>query len=324
MADVLTLGEMLIDFVPLKKGVSVKDNPGFLREPGGAPANVAVGIARLGRSSAFLGKFGEDFFGDFLIDTLKEYGVDTSFTVRTGEARTTLAFVVLDEKGERDFSFYRDPGADMLFRPEELKEEAFQEARVLHFGSISLIDEPVRTTTLKAVELARKYNCKISYDPNLRPPLWPDLKTAREWIIKGLKAADIVKISEEELEFITGEEILEKGAAKLLDYGIELLLVTLGDKGSYFNNGKEDGLVSGYRVAVEDTTGAGDGFMAGVLYKIISESINEPANLSKDQIVEIVKFANAVGAIVTTRKGAIKAMPGLNEVKQLITSGRES
>lgn len=318
-ADIITMGEMLIDFVPLKKGLPLKDNEGFLRMPGGAPANVAVGVAKLGAKSAFFGKVGDDPFGHLLIDTLAEYGVDTSNIITTDDTKTTLAFVTLDETGDRDFTFYRDPGADMLYKWEEVNQEILKKAKIFHYGSISLIDEPVRTATLESAKLAKANGILVSYDPNLRLPLWPDKVEALKGIKTGLGYADILKISEEELEFITGEKDIEKGV-KILNksYVTELIFVTLGADGCYFYNGKEGKHVSGYKSEVKDTTGAGDGFVAGVLSQIIHNNIKNIKEPTIEQLEEIAGFANAVGAITTREKGAIDALPVLEQVKNFL------
>ena len=322
MAEVLTMGEMLIDFVPMKKGVPLDENKGFYREPGGAPANVAVGVSRLGVNSGFLGKVGEDAFGNFLIRVLEENQVNTSWIVQTEEAKTALAFVTLDETGDRDFIFYREPSADMLYHTDEIPDEiVFKESKIFHYGSISLINEPVRETTLKCAELASKNNNIISYDPNLRPPLWPNMETARQRIKEGLELADIVKISEEELEFITGKKDLKEGCKKLKEYDIDIIFVSLGPEGCYTYYKDQDFKSATFDVKVEDTTGAGDGFTAGILYKLIENNIYDLKKLKIEKMKEIVNFANSVGSITTTDKGAIKSLPDLNQVKDLLRNG---
>ncbi|QTL97950.1 carbohydrate kinase [Iocasia frigidifontis] len=317
--DIVTMGEMLIDFVPLKKGLALKDNEGFLRMPGGAPANVAVGTAKLGIKSAFLGKVGADPFGDLLIDTLRENSVNVEGIVQSNKAKTTLAFVTLDEKGDRDFTFYRDPGADMLYDWDEVNLKLLKKARVFHHGSISLIDEPVRSTTLRMAETANDNGLIVSYDPNLRIPLWPDLKQAEKWIKEGLKTADLLKISEEELEFITGESSLKKGARRVMaEYNVKLIFITLGAEGSYFYNGLTEGMVSGFKVNAQDTTGAGDAFTAGILAQLINEDIDDLSRLDNITLKEMLKFSNAVGAITTTGKGAISSLPNLKSVRKFL------
>lgn len=311
--DVITMGEMLIDFVPLKKGLPLRDNKGFLRMPGGAPANVAVGAAKLGIKSAFMGKVGDDPFGRLLIDTLVENQVDIEGIVQTDQAKTTLAFVTLDQTGDRDFTFYRDPGADMLYSWDEVNKELLGEAAIFHHGSISLIDEPVRTTTLKMVRYARDHDILVSYDPNLRKPLWSDLVQAKKWIKKGLQTADIVKLSEEELSFITGEKLTD-GIERLKNYGVKLIFVTRGGKGCYFYSRQTEGTIPGFKVEAQDTTGAGDAFTAGILSQMVKSGIKNPVQLNKKNLKEMVNFANAVGALTITGKGAISSLPNLKEV----------
>ena len=318
MLDLITMGEVLIDFVPFKKGVSLKENQGFFREPGGAPANVAVGVAKLGGKAAFLGKIGQDFFGDYLLDILRENGVELSGVVRTDQAKTALAFVSLTEEGERDFVFYRQPSADMLYRPDELKSDFFSKAKIFHFGSISMINSPFRETTIKALAQAKANNKLISFDPNLRPLLWPDLELAQTNILQGLKHADIVKVSKEELEFITGESDLDQGSAAMLKYGLQLLFVTLGADGCYYRNSKFANTISGFPVKVEDTTGAGDGFMAGVLYKIAVDYGGKIDLLGENDLNQIALFGNATGALTTTGKGAINSLPLISTVKEFL------
>lgn len=319
--DIITMGEMLIDFVPLKKGLSLKENEGFLRMPGGAPANVAVGVSKLGCKSAFFGKVGKDPFGRLLIDTLVDNKVETNAIIQTEEAKTSLAFVTLDETGDRDFTFYRDPGADMLYKWDDVDLELFSKARIFHHGSISLINEPVRTTTLKMAEKAREEGIIVSYDPNLRMPLWSNEEEAKQWIITGLETANIVKLSEEELEFITGEKDIMTGMQKIDEYDIDLVFVTLGAEGSYYYNGISGEVVSAYKVDVQDTTGAGDAFVAGILSQLIQRNLNnfdDIYNLSKLDLEEMVRFANAVGALTTKGKGAISSLPNIDDVKALI------
>ncbi len=222
------------------------------------------------------------------------------------------------KKVKEILSFYRDPSADMLYRADELPGDIFNKAKIFHFGSISLINEPVRGATLKAVEIARKNNMIISYDPNLRLPLWPDEATAKKWIIEGLTQADIVKVSKEELEFITGENDLNEGIEKIISYGIKIVFVTLGSEGCYVYNNGTGVLVSGFEVNVQDTTGAGDGFVAGVLYQLVAHDVKNISELGLSELQQMVKFANAVGALATTEKGAISALPKLSQVQKLI------
>ena len=306
MPDVIACGELLIDFIPTTSGLPLIDTPGFLRAPGGAPANVAVGLARLGVSAGFMGKVGDDPFGRFLARTLQLDGVDTSQLCFDHEARTALAFVSLTAEGERDFMFYRHPSADMLWRPGEIDPAYVGAARVFHFGSISLIGEPSRSATLRAVDLARQAGALISYDPNLRLPLWPSADAARAGMMVGWRYADIVKVSEVEVEFLTGATDLERGIDQLWASGnLRLLVVTLGAEGCLWRTTAGRGRAPGFPVVTVDTTGAGDGFVAGMLAELLARGLV----IEETALPEVCRFANAVGALTTTVKGAIPALP---------------
>src|SRR5437588_3337056 len=268
MANVICLGEALIDFVADAHGVSLEDCPGFRKAAGGAPANVAVGVARLGQTAAFAGKVGDDPFGRFLERTLADNGVDTSPMRFDSEARTGLAFVSLLEGGERDFVFYRHPSADMRLQPEDLPVELFDSAVVFHFGSISLITEPSRSATFAAARAARESGCIVSYDPNLRLPLWPSAEMARAEMLAAMPLADVVKISDEEASFLTGEAPAAT-ARQLLAGRASIVCVTYGAGGSelFFAGGSTR--VPGFQVPAVDTTGAGDGFVAALLVWLV-------------------------------------------------------
>jgi fructokinase len=315
MPDVVCLGELLIDFVPTVTGTSLIDAPAFKKAPGGAPANVAVGLARLGVPSAFMGKVGDDPFGHFLAQTLADGGVDTRPLRFTGQARTALAFVSLRADGEREFMFYRHPSADMLLTPEEIDEAALRSAKALHFGSISLIGEPSRSATLHAIEVARGAGCLISCDPNLRLALWPDRAAAREGLLLAIEQAQLVKISDEELRFLTGSDDPSAARDQLWHDRLELMVVTLGSAGCVYFTPAGEGVVVGFGVAAVDATGAGDGFVAGLLQGIIADRglAGEPARLR-----ELCRFANAVGALTTTERGAIPALPTRDRVEALL------
>ncbi len=320
MPDVITCGELLIDFMPIESGLPLIDTPGFLRAPGGAPANVAVGLARLGVSAGFMGKVGDDPFGHFLARTLQENNVDTSQLRFDTEARTALAFVSLTAEGERDFMFYRHPSADMLWRPEEVDPDYVRTARIFHFGSISLISEPSRSATLHAVELARQAGALISYDPNLRLPLWPSAEAAREGMRLGWSHADLIKVSEEEVAFLTGTENLEEGIARLWDDRLRLLVVTLGADGCLWRTATNTGRSPGFRVDTVDTTGAGDGFVAGLLAGLLDRGLA----IEDDALPDLCRFANAVGALTTTVKGAIPALPTRATVEAFLARQRSA
>ncbi len=315
MPAVITLGELLIDFVSTRAGVSLEEAPAFEKAAGGAPANVAVGTARLGVTSAFLGKVGEDAFGRFLARTLKENGVDISGLCFSREARTMLAFVSLQASGERDFEFYRSPSADILYTPEEVHTALLQQARVFHFGSISLISEPSRSATLYAVETARQAGALISYDPTLRLNLWADEHAAREGIRLGWPLAHVIKVSEEELAFLSGMEDITQGAQALWHPELKLLVVTRGKDGCAYFTPDFNGEIPGFPVHAVDTTGAGDGFVAGMLAGLSEQLL---ASLDQTRLHEILRFANAVGALTTTRRGAIPALPRRQEVEAFL------
>ena len=306
MADAICLGELLIDFVPTVTGTGLTDAPAFIKAPGGAPGNVAVGLARLGVSSAFMGKVGDDAFGHFLANTLAETGVDVSPLRFATEARTALAFVSLRADGEREFMFYRHPSADMLFNPREVDVEAIHRAKLLHFGSISLISEPSRGATLYAVDTARAAGCLISYDPNLRLPLWPDANAARNGMLLGFKKAHIVKLSDDESEFLTGLGDLDAARKALWHDELKLLVVTRGRAGCIYFTPNFSGEVASFTVEAVDATGAGDGFVAGLLQGLLAD----PTVLQDEtRLRELCRFANAVGALATLERGAIPALP---------------
>lgn len=315
MLEIVAIGEVLVDFTPA--GKSEAGFPRFEQNPGGAPANVAAALARLGHTTALIGKVGADAFGDQLEDILQRYGVDTTGLFRTAEAHTTLAFVHLNDGGDRSFSFCRSPGADMLLAPGEIREEVLAGARVLHFGSISMTHEPAASATREAIRLARKHGLLIAYDPNLRLALWPDPETAGQRIREGLAHADAVKLSLEELEFLTGTDDLESGTERLAaEFPVKLLLVTLGEQGCFYRMGGLTRRIPGFKVRPVDTTGAGDAFWAGMLHGILNAGGLE--RLTEMELQQIIVFANAMGALATTRKGGIPAMPSLEEVDALV------
>ena len=315
--DVVTLGELLIDFVPTVSGVTLIEAPAFKKAPGGAPANVAAGLAKLGVSCAFLGKVGEDAFGHFLKETLDDVGVDTTGLVFSEEARTALAFVSLRADGEREFMFYRNPSADMLYTPDEVDFDLIRSAKVFHFGSISLISEPSRSATLAAVEAAHGAGCLVSYDPNLRLALWPDAAAAREGMLSVWELADLIKVSDEELTFLTGLDDLDEAVQQLWHDRLQLMVVTLGKQGCRFYTPAFTGEIPGFEVDSVDTTGAGDGFVAGLLSGLLAH----PGKWHEQAVLqEICRFANAVGAITTTERGAIPALPTAEKVQQFLNN----
>ena len=316
MPTAVCLGEALIDFVADVSGVSLAECPGFRKAAGGAPANVAVGLARLGVDAAFLGKVGDDPFGRFLEETFAGAGVQTRFMRFDPEHRTGLAFVSLQANGERDFVFYRNPSADMLYHAGEIPEAALDGCRVYHYGSITLIQEPSRAATLTTLQRARERGAVISYDPNLRPPLWPDVETARREILAALPHADVVKVSEEEAEFLYGPGTLETHAARFFEAGIILALITRGGQGSYLATPAASIAVPGFPVTAVDTTGAGDGFMAGLLFGLLERGLLGATD--RETLFALGRYANAVGALTCLKKGAIPALPTRTAVEQFL------
>ncbi len=305
MNGIITLGETLIDFTPLDN-----DNRDFRKNPGGAPANVAVALVRLGAKVSFIGKVGDDLFGKFLLNKLKEENVDITSTFSTKKARTAITFVSLDEKGDRSFEFYIDPSADRFLKPEEIKEKVFEDNKIFHFGSISLIDEPAQSATLKAIKLAKKNNNLVSYDPNLRLSLWNSVKEAKKIIVSVLDKCDILKVSKEELKFITEKSDIESGI-KLIrnNYNIPYIFVTDGNKGSYSYHSKLE-YTEAYKVETVDTTGAGDAFVAGILYNFNKV---EKKRIDDEFIKKATQFANYLASQAVTHKGAMTSLPKLNE-----------
>lgn len=321
MLDVIAIGEVLIDFTPANR--NKEKNEQFICNPGGAPANVAAILARLGSRAALVSKVGRDYFGSLLQEALLSSGVDASMLSFTDEANTTLAFVHLNNEGDRSFSFYRKPGADTYLQPEDISFDRIESCRMLHFGSVSMTHEPARTTTKMTVERAKAAGALISFDPNIRIDLWENDEAAKQCIQWGLNYADILKVSEEELYFITGKTDVKEGALALRSqFNIALIVVTLGAKGCYFRSSDHDGYVPGFSVQAVDTTGAGDAFMGSLLYNIL-KSEHSLQQLDKQQIMSMLTFANAGGALVTTRKGALQSMPTANEINELIESTKQ-
>ncbi len=314
--DVAALGELLIDFT--QNGRSGQGNLLFEANPGGAPANVLAMLRKLGRSCAFLGKVGADGFGDILADTLRGAGVDVRGLRRDESVHTTLAVVHTMENGDRDFSFYRKPGADIELSADELEREILRACRVFHFGSLSLTDEPVRTATREAISLAGEAGAIISFDPNLRPPLWESEDAAREQIAWGLARCAVLKIADNELKFMTGETDFDRGAAALRERypNIRLLNVTAGAGGSYSYYGGLRAFEPACALGgVIETTGAGDTFCACALHYVLEHGLDA---LTEQQLHEMLRFANAAAYLVTTRRGAIRSMPERAEIEAVL------
>lgn len=314
--DVIALGELLIDFT--ENGQSGQGNQLFEANPGGAPCNVLSMLNKLGYRTAFIGKVGKDFFGLKLKDTLEQQGIDARNLILDPEVHTTLAMVHTLEAGDRDFSFYRNPGADMMLKREEIQPDILKNARIFHFGTLSMTHEPVREATKYAVSTAAKYGAMISFDPNLRPPLWNSMDEAREQVNYGLSKCQILKISDNEIQWLTGEEDYDRGVEKIRSqYDIPLILVSMGKCGSkaYY----EDLIVEAPPYLMQDTietTGAGDTFCACVLHYVLLHGLG---GLTKSNIAEMLNFANGAAALVTTRKGALKVMPERAEIEKLIS-----
>uniref|UniRef100_A0A0E0PVH4 fructokinase n=3 Tax=Oryza TaxID=4527 RepID=A0A0E0PVH4_ORYRU len=342
---VVCFGELLIDFVPTVNGVSLAEASAFKKAPGGAPANVAVGIARLGGSSAFIGKVfqpssfsfkikrlffhytlfniqhmqvGDDEFGYMLADILKENNVNNQGLLFDAHARTALAFVTLRNDGEREFMFYRNPSADMLLEEKELDLDLIRKAKIFHHGSISLITEPCKTAHIAAAKAAKDAGVLISYDPNLRLPLWSSADDARDGILSIWETADVIKISEEEVSFLTkGEDPYDDSVIKkLMHPNLKLLLVTEGPEGCRYYSKEFNGRVGGLKVNAVDTTGAGDAFVAGILSQL---SVDFSLLQDEGRLKEALKFANVCGALTVTERGAIPALPTRQQVVDALT-----
>lgn len=318
MFDVAALGESLIDFTP--NGTNAQGMELFARNPGGAPANVLAMNARLGGKTAFIGKVGKDGFGDFLRRTLMENGIDVSGLVVDEKVPTTLAFVQLDSRGDRSFTFYRNPGADVMLAPDEVKRALIDNAAIFHFGSVSLTADPSRTATLEAARYARQQGVMVSFDPNYRPLLWGNPAEAIRWMQEGVKLANLLKVSEEEMQLITNESDLARGSEALIEMGPSLVLVSLGAKGAYYRNAVSAGYLATYDVPTVDTTGAGDAFMGAIHYQLRGKSAADLRTIPASELEEIVRFGNAAGSLTTTKGGAIPAMPSMEEVRNCIAS----
>lgn len=314
MAAAVCFGELLIDMVCDVPDASLQEAPRFLKAPGGAPANVAVGLARLGVDTGFVGQVGADPFGEWLAGILAAERVDISHLHRSATARTTIAFVATRRDGRKDICFYRNPGADAQLQPGDIKKSLLNGARVLHCGSVSLSQSPCREAQFHAVELAVEKGVLVSYDPNWRPSLWPDHAQARRTVWEMIPFSTIVKIADEEWEFVTGTHDWEEGAQRIRELGPRLVVVTRGPNGAWFNCEDGSGMVHGYSVPAIDTLGAGDSFVAGMLYQLLQASSLDDV-LTVDRLREILQFANACGAIATLSPGAIPGLPTLAQVR---------
>ncbi len=311
MTDILAVGEILIDLT--QSGVDERGIPRFDANPGGAPANLAVAASRLGARTGFIGKVGRDSFGDFLKTTLLENGVDVTGLVTDPVQHTTLAVVSVDKTGERSFSFYRDPSADVNLRAEEISDEQLKNTRFLHFGSVSLTADPARSATLHAVRRAKELGAYISCDPNYRASLWSDQDTAVRQMLAPLPLVDVLKVSDEELPLLAGTDNPEAGSAKLAGCGIRLVLVTLGAKGAFYRFDGRTGAVPGVKCTVADTNGAGDTFFGAALSRLAR--LPSLDALTEEELRRIVAFSNLAASLTTSRHGAIPAMPTAAEME---------
>lgn len=308
--DVIALGELLIDFT--ENGISNQGNPIMEANPGGAPCNVLAMLKRFGHEVAFIGKVGDDALGHMLADTAKEVGIDISGLYFDNEVHTTLAFVHTAKDGDRSFSFYRNPGADIMLKESEVSEELIKNSKIFHFGTLSMTHSDVQAATVKAINIAKENGLLISFDPNLRPPLWDSLDRAKEKMAYGMARCDILKISDNEIQFFTGEEDIVKGIEKIREeYNIPIIFATMGPDGS--KAFYKDLIVSGKPYVTDktiETTGAGDTFMGCALHGILEYGIE---NLTEDKLAKILDMANHAASVITTRRGALRVMPQLHE-----------
>lgn len=313
--DVVALGELLIDFT--ENGVSEQGNPLFEANPGGAPCNVLAMLTKLGHKTSFIGKVGKDFFGEQLRCAIKEVGIDDKYLVMDEEVRTTLAMVHTLSDGDREFSFYRNPGADMMLRADEIPENVLNSTKIFHFGTLSMTHDKVREATRKAIELAEDAGAIISMDPNLRPMLWKDLEEAREQVLYGLGHCQILKISDNEIQWLTGESDYTAGVHWIQSrFDISLILVTLGKEGSRaYYHGKMVEAAPFLRQNTIETTGAGDTFCGCMLSYILEHGLDD---LKEENLMEMLTFANCAASLITTKKGALRVMPAKEEIEEEI------
>ena len=313
--DVTALGELLIDFT--ENGLSAQGNYLLEANPGGAPCNVLSMLSKLGKKTAFIGKVGDDFLGRHLKDVVEAVGIDTRNLLMDDQVHTTLAFVHTYPDGDRDFSFYRNPGADMNLRVEEIDEGLIADTKIFHFGSLSLTHPGVREATKKALRIAKERGCLISYDPNLRPPLWNTLEEAKEQIAFGMTQCDIMKISDNEIQWFTGEEDFDAGIRILQEtYHIPLILLSMGRDGSRaYYQGMRVEVAPFLQENTIETTGAGDTFCACVLNYVLEHGLD---SLTPEDLQQMLRYANAAASLITTRKGALRVMPSGEDVERLL------
>ena len=312
--EVTAMGEMLIDFT--LNGQSEQGNHLFEACPGGAPCNVLAMLNKLGRKTAFIGKVGEDQFGRLLKGTIDELGIETKGLILDKEIHTTLAFVHTFPDGDREFSFYRKPGADMMLTEEEVDYDLIRQSRIFHFGTLSMTDEPVRSATKKALEVAKEAGCLITFDPNLRPPLWNSLDEAKKQMEYGFQYCDMLKISDNEIQFVSGKEDYDEGICYLQDkYNIPLIFLTMGKDGSraYYKDIRVER--KGFQVKAIETTGAGDTFCGCSIHGLLTHGLE---GLTEEILGDMLTYANAGAALITMKKGAIRSMPEPENITKLI------
>ena len=317
MKRFFSIGEALIDMIPSKTGVDLKHVPSFTRTAGGAPANVCACVAKQGVESRFIGMLGMDAFGDYLVDMMQQAGINTDYVLKTNKANTSLAFVSLKEDGEREFSFYRKPGADMLLDKNDIKDDWFNDGDFLHFCSVDLIEAPVKYAHKEAIDRVKSKKGTIIFDPNLRLPLWDDLHELKNTVLDFIPYADILKISDNELEFITGTTNIKKAATMMFKKGVKIFIYTMGSKGSRVITQSVDVTCDAYKVKAIDATGAGDAFIGCFISGIIKSDV-DIENLDKETVTNLLTKSNACGAIVATKHGAIKSMPTSEDVDAFI------
>ena len=314
--DVVCLGEILIDMFPSELGRRLVEVPAFHPKPGGAPANVAVAAARLGAKSAFMGKVGDDLFGHHLAQVLAREGVEGRGLRFDAQARTTMAIIAMPDENTAEFVFYRNPGADMRLRPEELDGDLLREARAFHFGSLSLTDEPARSATREAIRRAREAGALVSFDVNYRPTLWTSPQQAQAIVMEMIPQVDLLKVNESELDLLAGND-LEAGTRALLERGPKLVIVTLGPNGCYFRFAEGGAHVRGFKVKTVDAVGCGDAFIAGLLTRLVVNG-DWRSQLRMDRLRDCLRYANAVGALTALAPGVIPALPTAASVEAFL------
>lgn len=315
--DVICLGELLVDMFPAELGRYLGDVTAFHPKPGGAPANVAVCLARLGIESAFIGKVGDDAFGHHLAAVMAREGVETKGIRFDEEARTTLAFIARPDPNHAEFLFYRNPGADARFQAGDLDLEMLSDTRIFHFGSLSLVEDPILSALLLALKTVVEAGAMVSMDVNYRPSLWENPAAARDAIMAIIPSVNMLKVNDDELKLLSGSSDVETGSQRLLEAGPEIIIITMGEDGSYFRTKAGFGHVAAFQVETVDSTGCGDAFIAGVLARMI-ELLDGRQRLFEAQMLSILRFANAVGAITATREGVIPALPTRDEVMDFL------